>query len=108
MDDPLNPRNLADPSVVLSISPVNYKAWQEGYLPPSEHVLIHSLIYDGAKVLTSLRYEKFCFWVVTRGNIPTGTKGKLFVHMIESQMGYLMTDLAKQVDEISTDVGWSI
>jgi hypothetical protein len=33
-----------------AMSPVNYKAWQEGYMPPSEHLLIDALSFRGAKV----------------------------------------------------------
>ena len=50
------------------LSPVNYEAWRNGYIPPSEHVLIHELMHEGAKVHTSFQNYGGGFWLVTKGN----------------------------------------
>lgn len=98
-DDPLNPRNITQPEKVLSVSPVNYRAWRDGYLPPTEHILIHNLIYEDARVLMSTGADAFSFWVVARGKLPTGASAKIFVKMIESQLEDIASDLAMQAEE---------
>lgn len=49
---------------------VDYTAWNRGYMPPSEHVLIDALAFRGAKVRASthLRPENG-WWIVTQGDV---------------------------------------
>lgn len=86
-DDPLNPIKLSRGVVasVRAMSPVNYEAWQDGYQPPGDHVLIHNLMYEGAHVVSSLALDGFGFWVVVRGTLA-GKKGEVFRKMLESQI----------------------
>lgn len=52
------------------LSPVDYDAWNRGYMPPTEHVLIDALAYRGAKVITMSSDSTGAIYVVTRGK-PT-------------------------------------
>ena len=46
---------------------VDYDAWNRGYMPPSEHVLIDQLAYRGARVFMSSDWGKHgAIWIVTR------------------------------------------
>lgn len=49
---------------------VDYSAWENGYMPPSEHILIDQLSYRGAKVLTGCDFGDYAFWIVMRGKRP--------------------------------------
>lgn len=51
---------------------VDYAAWNKGYMPPSEHVLIDQLAYRGAKVILGTDYgpEQPALWLVMRGKRP--------------------------------------
>lgn len=50
------------------LSPVDYAAWSKGYLPPSEHSLIHELQFEGAKVVLQTTIgDRAKVWVVTLG-----------------------------------------
>jgi hypothetical protein len=52
---------------VLSV--VDYDAWNRGYMPPSEHILIDQLAYRGARVkLASDWGEQGAIWIVVRGD----------------------------------------
>lgn len=51
----------------LVVSIVDYAAWRKGYLPPSEHVLIHELSYEGARVVMSSSGRVGGWWLVVRG-----------------------------------------
>lgn len=56
------------PDPVLSV--VDYDAWERGYMPPSEHVLIDQLAYRGARVkLASDWGEQGAIWIVVRGEV---------------------------------------
>lgn len=58
-------------------SVVDYKAWEKGYMPPSEHVLIDQLAYRGARVIQSSDWgEAGAVWVVVRGNTPNAAVRK--------------------------------
>lgn len=57
-------------------SVVDYEAWQKGYTPPSEHVLIDQLAYRGARVVLSCDYGGTAYWLVLRGS---NTRGKLML-----------------------------
>jgi len=48
---------------------VDYYAWNRGYTPPSEHVLIDQLSYRGARVVMASDWGKDgAIWVVVRGD----------------------------------------
>jgi hypothetical protein len=47
---------------------VDYEAWNRGYMPPSEHVLIDKLSYRGARVQLSTPVSReHQIWVVIEG-----------------------------------------
>ncbi|GIK47973.1 MAG: hypothetical protein BroJett013_06700 [Alphaproteobacteria bacterium] len=49
---------------------VDYNAWQRGYMPPSEHILIDALAFRGAKVRASTHLrEGHGWWIVTQGDV---------------------------------------
>lgn len=48
-------------------SPVDYEAWRNGYMPPSEHVLIHELSVGGTKVVASSAGSDTGWWLVVKG-----------------------------------------
>lgn len=51
---------------VLSV--VDYAAWDKGYMPPSEHILIDKLAYRGARVQLSTPISReHQIWVVIDG-----------------------------------------
>lgn len=51
------------------LSVVDYDAWNRGYMPPSEHVLIDQLAYRGARVVMSSDWGSYgAVWVVVRGD----------------------------------------
>lgn len=49
------------------LSPVDYDAWNRGYMPPTEHVLIDALSFRGAKVVTMSSGADGSIYVVTQG-----------------------------------------
>lgn len=51
-----------------TLSPVDYDAWNRGYMPPSEHILIDQLAHRGACVVMSSDngQGKGAIWVVMR------------------------------------------
>ena len=53
------------PKVIPANSVVDYQAWSNGYMPPSEHALIHSLQFEGAKVVSSMGLDNVQWWFVT-------------------------------------------
>lgn len=59
------------------LSPVDYAAWSRGYMPPSEHVLIHHLQFDGARVVqsTTIGPGSSQVWVVALGAKCRGREG---------------------------------
>lgn len=65
------------------LSVVDYGAWERGYMPPSEHVLIDQLSYRGARVVMSSDYGDVAFWLVIRGKTPTGKRNLALRKMIE-------------------------
>lgn len=55
---------------VLSV--VDYDAWERGYMPPSEHILIDQLAYRGARVKMSSDWgDSGAIWIVMRGGTLT-------------------------------------
>jgi len=66
---------------VLSV--VDYAAWEKGYMPPSEHVLIDKLAYRGAKVVMSFSVgSKEQVWIVFEGVKLTSAKRKLMLKIM--------------------------
>jgi hypothetical protein len=65
------------------LSVVDYDAWERGYMPPSEHVLIDQLSYRGARIVMSSDYGDSAFWLVIRGKTPTGKHNLALRKMIE-------------------------
>lgn len=57
---------------------VDYAAWEKGYMPPSEHILIDELSYRGARVVlsTSLSREH-TMWFVVKGPPLTNKQRKM-------------------------------
>lgn len=48
---------------------VDYDAWQRGYMPPNEHVLIDALAYRGARVVASSHIVRGNgWWLVVQGD----------------------------------------
>lgn len=59
------------------LSPVDYDAWDRGYMPPSEHVLIDKLAFRGAKVhLSTPISRQHQIWVVVEGPAMTNKQRK--------------------------------
>lgn len=50
------------------IGVVDYDAWNRGYTPPSEHILIDKLAFHGARVVYSMATSmKGQMWIVVEG-----------------------------------------
>lgn len=67
----------------MTESVVDYKAWEKGYMPPSEHVLIDQLSYRGARVVLGSDWGELAMWVVVRGPMPNREVRKAMCAMIE-------------------------
>lgn len=65
---------------------VDYDAWNRGYMPPSEHILIDQLSYRGARVVLGSDWGDMAIWVVMRGKSPTPAMRKIMRKMIELAM----------------------
>ena len=63
---------------------VDYDAWDKGYMPPSEHILIDKLAYRGARVaLSTWLGGDAQLWVVIEGAKPlTNRQRKLLREMM--------------------------
>lgn len=72
---------------------VDYDAWNRGYMPPTEHVLIDQLAYRGARVLMATDFGKHgAIWIVTRdlGNLKPAARRALheMIHdVLDQQLG---------------------
>lgn len=75
-------------------SPVDYEAWRNGYMPPTEHVLIHKLSVGEVKVIAMSDYGKDAggWWLVVKG-------GKRLTAAQRKAMRYLM----ETMEEIEAD-----
>ncbi len=81
------------------LSPVDYDAWSRGYMPPSEHVLIHELTYEGAKVMASSHAAKnLSWWLVTKGERSI-EELEFMAKTIEMQIGFLKRSAEKREAE---------
>lgn len=69
---------------VLSI--VDYAAWEKGYMPPSEHILIDKLSYRGAKVIMSFSVaSNEQVWIVLEGGVKlTNSKRKFLLEIMNT------------------------
>lgn len=63
------------------LSVVDYEAWERGYMPPSEHVLIDQLAHRGARVITMSDWGDYGFWIVMRGK-PTCNAERKYIRDI--------------------------
>lgn len=62
---------------------VDYEAWNRGYMPPSEHVLIDKLSYRGARVQLSTPVSReHQIWVVMEGPPLTNKQRKMIREMV--------------------------
>lgn len=70
---------------VMGANVVDYNAWNRGYTPPSEHVLIDQLAYRGARVVLASDWgEKHgAVWVVVRGDKITPKMRKAMRAMLD-------------------------
>lgn len=66
---------------VLSV--VDYAAWEKGYMPPAEHILIDKLAYRGARVISSnwLGGDNQ-MWIVLEGKPLTNTQRKFMRDLV--------------------------
>jgi hypothetical protein len=60
---------MSAPKIGLVLSPVDYDAWNRGYMPPSEHILIDALAYRGARVVMSQSTQNAEVWLVVKGQM---------------------------------------
>lgn len=71
---------------VLSV--VDYDAWEKGYMPPSEHILIDKLSYRGARVVLSTWLGgDGQVWVVLEGKPLTNKQRKILRDMVALFLG---------------------
>ena len=63
-------------------SPVDYDAWNRGYAPPSEHLLIHALTYDGLQVIGHSGVDGDQYWLVTKGE-PFGDPFAVNMYLLD-------------------------
>jgi hypothetical protein len=67
---------------VLSV--VDYDAWNKGYMPPSEHILIDKLAYRGARVNLSTPISRdHQLWVVVEGPPMTTKQRKQLLEIMK-------------------------
>lgn len=70
-----------------AVGPVDYDAWRNGYMPPSEHVLIDQLAYRGARVIQSSESGKPdgpAYWLVVRGKANPKKIGIALMQLMEA------------------------
>lgn len=66
------------------LSPVDYDAWNRGYMPPTEHVLIDALAFRDAKVITMSSDSKGAIYVVTRGKPTDKRMRAILMQLLEA------------------------
>lgn len=77
---------------VLSV--VDYAAWEKGYMPPSEHVLIDQLAYRGARVVMSSDFGDQAYWLVMRGERLHGRRLLTVKNAIDNGLDNLAGEVA--------------
>ena len=81
------------------LSPVDYEAWEKGYMPPSEHVLIDALAYRGARVAMSTQANDFGVWLVVKGGtVPKGAR-KVLMEAIHDTLEFMEGEVEKVLSE---------
>jgi hypothetical protein len=81
-----------------AMSPVNYKAWQEGYMPPSEHLLIDALSFRGAKVAFQSSMFGTEYWLVMKGKPVHGRRALAIINHIDETIMLMAEDAADPAD----------
>lgn len=71
------------------LSPVDYEAWRNGYMPPTEHILIDQLMHRGARVVFGSDMGDTSYWLVMRGPGPKGKRALAIMQLIEMTLGDL-------------------
>lgn len=67
-----------------TLSVVDYDAWNKGYMPPSNHILIHKLSYEDAKVVISTSVSReHQMWIVIEGPPLTKAARKMLREVIK-------------------------
>lgn len=71
-------------------SPVDYDAWNRGYMPPSNHRLIHALMYEGAHVVGSSHVTAGeGWWIVIQGEpFACDDNHEMMMFLLERQRVY--------------------
>lgn len=88
-------RNVMAHEPILSV--VDYAAWEKGYMPPGEHILIDKLSYRGAKVVMSFAVGKTeQVWVVLEG-APKLSRAKRAVLLKVMRLWFEADDEAETV-----------
>lgn len=65
-------------------SVVDYDAWRKGYMPPTEHSLVHELSHGTAQVIMSSTGGKSGYWLVSKnGKLPPRKDRLLLWKMLE-------------------------
>lgn len=82
-------------------SVVDYRAWERGYMPPSEHILIDELSYRGAKVLMSSTSSERGYWLVTKGYEKSAELRKI-ARVLAAQIASLEEAEEEEAERIKT------
>lgn len=80
-------------------SPVDYEAWRNGYMPPSEHVLIDALHRGEAKVISSIRLVGEIGWWFVMENPDKGVSAKK-AEMIKELLKMDLETLTERFDDV--------
>lgn len=67
-------------------SPVDYEAWRKGYMPPSEHILIHKLHVGEVKVIASAEGGGSGWWLVVKGGKPLSPAQRKSIRFLMENM----------------------
>lgn len=67
---------------------INYAAWEQGYVPPTNHRLMHALAYEGARVVgCSHMIEGDGWWIVAQGEpFASDEEREIMMMLIERQV----------------------
>lgn len=65
-------------------SVVDYAAWQKGYMPPAEHIVIDQLSYRGARVMAGVDYGERGWWLVVKGPVNRQAIRRVLLAMFEA------------------------
>jgi len=76
---------------------VDYEAWKRGYVPPGEHVLIHELSYEGARVISSTCSKDFSWWLVIKGDAKP-SHFRAVQRILREQMMIIECDESQAID----------